>query len=222
MQKIMIIEDEVALAQELAILLKQAGYETYVVKDFIHPLSEIESYLPDLLLLDIQLPGINGHQLLQEIRKTYQFPIIMVTSRANEMDEVLALSYGADNYITKPYNPTALLLHIAAIFKRMQPSTMSVFHYYDLLIDLNKWTISKNEQVVYLTKNEQLIFQLLWHHRGKIVSREMLMTELWNNDEFLNDNALSVNISRLRQKFLELGLDGVIETKKKQGYLLVE
>lgn len=146
----------------------------------------------------------------------------MVTSRANEMDEVLALSYGADNYITKPYNPTALLLHITAIFKRMQPSTMSVFHYYDLLIDLNKWTISKNEQVVYLTKNEQLIFQLLWHPRGKIVSREMLMTELWNNDEFLNDNALSVNISRLRQKFSELGLDGVIETKKKQGYLLVE
>lgn len=202
--------------------MKQAGYEAYVVKDFIHPLSEIESYLPDLLLLDIQLPGLNGHQLLQEIRKTYQFPIIMVTSRANEMDEVLALSYGADNYITKPYNPTALLLHIAAIFKRMQPSTMSVFHYYDLLIDLNKWTISKNEQVVYLTKNEQLIFQLLWHPRGKIVSREMLMTELWNNDEFLNDNALSVNISRLRQKFSELGLDGVIETKKKQGYLLVE
>lgn len=193
-----------------------------MVKDFIHPLSEIESYLPDLLLLDIQLPGLNGHQLLQEIRKTYQFPIIMVSSRANEMDEVLALSYGADNYITKPYNPTALLLHITAIFKRMQPSTMRVFHYYDLLIDLNKWTISKNEQVVYLTKNEQLIFQLLWHHRGKIVSREMLMTELWNNDEFLNDNALSVNISRLRQKFSELGLDGVIETKKKQGYLLVE
>lgn len=222
MQKIMIIEDEVALAQELAILLKQAGYEAYMVKDLINPLPEIESYLPDLLLLDIQLPGINGHQLLQEIRKNYQFPIIMVTSRANEMDEVLALSYGADNYITKPYNPTALLLHIAAIFKRMQPSTMSVFHYHDLLIDLNKWTISKNEQVVYLTKNEQLIFQLLWHHRGKIVSREMLMTELWNNDEFLNDNALSVNISRLRQKFSELGLEGVIETKKKQGYLLVE
>ena len=129
MQKIMIIEDEAALAQELALLLTQAGYQAYVVQDFAHPLLEIESQLPDLLLLDIQLPGVNGHQLLQEIRKKYQFPIIMVTSRANEMDEVLAMSYGADNYITKPYNPTALLLHIAAMFKRMQPQSTSLIQY---------------------------------------------------------------------------------------------
>lgn len=222
MQKIMIIEDEAALAQELAFLLTQAGYQAYIVQDFAHPLLEIESQLPDLLLLDIQLPGVNGHQLLQEIRKKYQFPIIMVTSRANEMDEVLAMSYGADNYITKPYNPTALLLHIAAMFKRMQPQSTNLIQYHGLQIDLNKWTITKENQITHLTKNEQLIFQMLWQHRGKIVTREMLMTELWNNDEFINDNALSVNISRLRQKFADLDLADVIETKKKQGYLLME
>lgn len=222
MQKIMIIEDEAALAQELALLLTQAGYQAYVVQDFAHPLLEIESQLPDLLLLDIQLPGVNGHQLLQEIRKKYQFPIIMVTSRANEMDEVLAMSYGADNYITKPYNPTALLLHIAAMFKRMQPQSTSLIQYHGLQIDLNKWTIIKDDQTTHLTKNEQLIFQMLWQHRGKIVTREMLMTELWNNDEFINDNALSVNISRLRQKFADFDLADMIETKKKQGYLLME
>lgn len=222
MQKIMIIEDEAALAQELALLLTQAGYQAYIVQDFAHPLLEIESQLPDLLLLDIQLPGVNGHQLLQEIRKKYQFPIIMVTSRANEMDEVLAMSYGADNYITKPYNPTALLLHIAAMFKRMQPQSTNLIQYHGLQIDLNKWTITKEDQITHLTKNEQLIFQMLWQHRGKIVTREMLMTELWNNDEFINDNALSVNISRLRQKFADLDLADVIETKKKQGYLLME
>ena len=222
MQKIMIIEDEAALAQELALLLTQAGYQAYVVQNFAHPLLEIESQLPDLLLLDIQLPGVNGHQLLQEIRKKYQFPIIMVTSRANEMDEVLAMSYGADNYITKPYNPTALLLHIAAMFKRMQPQSTNLIQYHGLQIDLNKWTITKENQITHLTKNEQLIFQMLWQHRGKIVTREMLMTELWNNDEFINDNALSVNISRLRQKFADLDLADVIETKKKQGYLLME
>ncbi len=218
----MIIEDEAALAQELALLLTQAGYQAYIVQDFAHPLLEIESQLPDLLLLDIQLPGVNGHQLLQEIRKKYQFPIIMVTSRANEMDEVLAMSYGADNYITKPYNPTALLLHIAAMFKRMQPQSTNLIQYHGLQIDLNKWTITKEDQITHLTKNEQLIFQMLWQHRGKIVTREMLMTELWNNDEFINDNALSVNISRLRQKFADLDLADVIETKKKQGYLLME
>ncbi|MEQ3456936.1 response regulator transcription factor [Enterococcus cecorum] len=222
MQKIMIIEDEAALAQELAFLLTQAGYQAYIVQDFAHPLLEIESQLPDLLLLDIQLPGVNGHQLLQEIRKKYQFPIIMVTSRANEMDEVLAMSYGADNYITKPYNPTALLLYIAAMFKRMQPQSTNLIQYHGLQIDLNKWTIAKEDQITHLTKNEQLIFQMLWQHRGKIVTREMLMTELWNNDEFINDNALSVNISRLRQKFADLDLADVIETKKKQGYLLME
>lgn len=222
MQKIMIIEDEAALAQELAFLLTQAGYQAYIVQDFAHPLLEIESQLPDLLLLDIQLPGVNGHQLLQEIRKKYQFPIIMVTSRANEMDEVLAMSYGADNYITKPYNPTALLLYIAAMFKRMQPQSTNLIQYHGLQIDLNKWTITKENQITHLTKNEQLIFQMLWQHRGKIVTREMLMTELWNNDEFINDNALSVNISRLRQKFADLDLADVIETKKKQGYLLME
>ncbi|MEQ3444195.1 response regulator transcription factor [Enterococcus cecorum] len=222
MQKIMIIEDEAALAQELAFLLTQAGYQAYIVQDFAHPLLEIESQLPDLLLLDIQLPGVNGHQLLQEIRKKYQFPIIMVTSRANEMDEVLAMSYGADNYITKPYNPTALLLYIAAMFKRMQPQSTNLIQYHGLQIDLNKWTIAKEDQITHLTKNEQLVFQMLWQHRGKIVTREMLMTELWNNDEFINDNALSVNISRLRQKFADLDLADVIETKKKQGYLLME
>lgn len=146
----------------------------------------------------------------------------MVTSRANEMDEVLAMSYGADNYITKPYNPTALLLHIAAMFKRMQPQSTSLIQYHGLQIDLNKWTITKEDQITHLTKNEQLIFQMLWQHRGKIVTREMLMTELWNNDEFINDNALSVNISRLRQKFADFDLADVIETKKKQGYLLME
>lgn len=222
MQKIMIIEDEAALAQELALLLTQAGYQAYIVQDLVHPLLEIESQLPDLLLLDIQLPGVNGHQLLQETRKKYQFPIIMVTSRANEMDEVLAMSYGADNYITKPYNPTALLLHIAAMFKRMQPQNTGLIYYHGLQIDLNKWTITKEDQMTHLTKNEQLIFQMLWQHRGKIVTREMLMTELWNNDEFINDNALSVNISRLRQKFADFDLVDVIETKKKQGYLLME
>ncbi|MCJ0599256.1 response regulator transcription factor [Enterococcus cecorum] len=132
------------------------------------------------------------------------------------------MSYGADNYITKPYNPTALLLYIAAMFKRMQPQSTNLIQYHGVQIDLNKWTITKEDQITHLTKNEQLIFQMLWQHRGKIVTREMLMTELWNNDEFINDNALSVNISRLRQKFADLDLADVIETKKKQGYLLME
>ena len=129
-------------------------------------------------------------------------------------------SYGADDYITKPYNPTILLLRIAAVLKRMEGS-QNTASYRDAEVNFSKGTISKGDQEMVLTKNEMIIFQLLLANREKIVSRDEIMTDLWDNDEFVNDNALTVNISRLRGKLADLGYDDAIETRKKQGYRLV-
>ena len=166
------------------------------------------------------LPGTSGQAVLKELRKVSDLPVIMLTSRDTEIDEVLCLSYGADDYITKPYNPTILLLRIAAVLKRMEGS-QNTASYRDAEVNFSKGTISKGDQEMVLTKNEMIIFQLLLANREKIVSRDEIMTDLWDNDEFVNDNALTVNISRLRGKLADLGYDDAIETRKKQGYRLV-
>nr|MCR5584652.1 response regulator transcription factor [Lachnospiraceae bacterium] len=140
-------------------------------------------------------------------------------SRTGELDEFLSMSYGADDYITKPYNPTILMLRISAVLKRSK-KTGSERMYKNIKVNALKGTLSANENEQMLTKNEMLIFQLLLDHPDEIVSRDELMTVLWDNDEFINDNALSVNISRLRAKLQDLGLPDAIETRKKQGYIL--
>ena len=156
--------------------------------------------------------------LLKEIRKETDIPVIMVTSRTTEADEVLSMSYGADDYITKPYSPTVLLLRISAILKRAGGG--KTINYRDVTVNPAKAVLAKGEKELYLTKNEMIIFQLLLDKRGRIVSRDELMTVLWNNNEFINDNALTVNISRLRTKLADFGYEDVIETRKKQGYML--
>ena len=144
----------------------------------------------------------------------------MVTSRTSEVDEVLTMSYGADDFITKPYSPTVLLLRIQNIFKRMEPKSDRI-RYKDLEINIGKGSISNGSKEINLTKNERIIFSYLLNNREKIVTRDELMTDLWNNEEYINDNALTVNISRLRNKLSEVGYDKAIETRKGQGYILV-
>ena len=158
--------------------------------------------------------------LLKEIRKELDTPVIMVTSRVGEIDEVLSISYGADDYITKPYNPTILLLRIQNVFKRME-NNKDVLFYDDIELSPQKGILDKNGKVLELTKNEMIIFTYLLNNRGKIVTRDALMTDLWNNNEFVNDNALTVNISRLRSKLQELEIENKIETRKGQGYRLL-
>ena len=218
-KKILIIEDEKTICQELTELLTNEGYEAEYLKQFDNAKNDILEKNADLLLLDINIPGINGEMLLREIRKTSDVPIIMVTSRTGETDEVLSMSYGADDYITKPYNPTILLLRIAAILKRAD-SGKNIANYKDAQVNFSKATISRNGQELVLTKNEMIIFQMLLNNRNRIVSRDELMTDLWDNNEFVNDNALTVNISRLRGKLTEIGYEDAIETRKKQGYCL--
>lgn len=216
----MIIEDDTIISKELYELLVNAGYEALILKDFSNAKEEILKSNIDLILLDINIPYQNGEQLLKEIRKESNIPVIMVTSRANETDEILSISYGADDYITKPYSPTILLLRIQNIFKRLDNST-EVLKYKDLEVSISRGTLSGSNKELELTKNEMLIFQHLLNNQNRIVSRDELMTILWNNEEYINDNALTVNISRLRSKLEDFGYPNAIETRKGQGYILL-
>lgn len=217
--KILIIEDDTTLKEELK-LLTNAGYNAETLKNFKNAVEEIKQNNPDLILLDINIPYINGELLLQEIRKEMNTPVIMVTSRVNETDELISMSYGADDYITKPYNPNILLLRINAILKRLENKS-EIINYENLIVNIKKGTISLDGKETILTKNEMIIFTSLINHKKEIVTRDELMTELWGLGEYINDNALTVNISRLRTKLNELGLNGKIETRKGQGYILL-
>lgn len=205
---------------ELVEILENEGYAASYLTDFEHSKEKILAARADLILMDINIPGINGRNLLKEIRKESDIPVIMVTSRTSEMDEVLSMSYGADDFITKPYNPTILLLRIAAVLKRMEGS-QNAASYRGAEVNFSKGTIRLGEKEQVLTKNEMIIFQRLLSSKDKIVSRDEIMTDLWDNEEYVNDNALTVNISRLRTKLSELGLPDAIETRKKQGYRLI-
>ena len=220
MKKIFIVEDDKSICMELVEILENEGYAASYLTDFEHSKEKILAARADLILMDINIPGINGRNLLKEIRKESDIPVIMVTSRTSEMDEVLSMSYGADDYITKPYNPTILLLRIAAVLKRMEGS-QNAASYRGAEVNFSKGTIRLGEKEQVLTKNEMIIFQRLLSSKDKIVSKDEIMTDLWDNEEYVNDNALTVNISRLRTKLAELGLPDAIETRKKQGYRLI-
>lgn len=219
LKKIVIVEDDKKICQELAEVLKNAGYLPFVLNHFKEAKDDILKQNPDLILLDIHIPYTNGQVLLQNLRQESNVPIIMVTSQNTECDEILSMSYGADDYITKPYNPNVLLLHIAAILKRSKEGN-GIDTYHDLEIHIQKGIIKNKDRQVILTKNEMIVFSYLFHHKDRIVSRDELMTDLWNNEEYVNDNALTVNISRLRAKLKDLGVEDAIDTRKGQGYIL--
>lgn len=220
MRKILIIEDDKTIAEELYNLLTNSNYNATILTDFENAKNEVIKSNSDLILLDINIPYLNGEMLLKEIRKELNTPVIMVTSKNNEVDEVLAYSYGADDYITKPYNPTILLLKIAAVFKRCELNS-NIISYKDLTFDIGKGIVKNNTSEITLTKNEIIIFSLLLNNKDRIVSKDELMTDLWNNDEYINENALTVNISRLRTKLADLGYENIIETRKGIGYRII-
>ena len=219
MKTILVIEDESSIREELCSLLKNAGYEVKTIEDFTNVLEQIIKIDADLLLLDINLPNMNGEFLLKEYRKQKDTPVIMVTSRNSETDEVLSMGYGADDYITKPYNPTLLLLRVGAVLKRSEKS-YDHLSYHEWLVYPTKGILKKEEEEIILTKNEMIIFLYLLNNIGSIVTRDDLMTDLWDNDEYINDNALTVNISRLRRKLSLMGYQDAITTRKGEGYIL--
>lgn len=226
MSKILIVEDDKVLREEITQLLKNEGYETQALNSFKNVKEQIIDSLADLVLLDINIPELNGELVLRQVRKESDIPIIMVTSRTSESDEVLSMSYGADDYITKPYNPTILMLRVSAVLKRAAGKNNNKngsddLMYRKAIVNAAKGTISQEGKELVLTKNEMIIFLCLLNSGGKIVSRDELMTALWDSEEYINDNALTVNISRLRAKLADFGYTDAIETRKKQGYCLI-
>ncbi len=222
MQKILIVEDDEKLRNELEIFLNNNGYQAEFLKTFDNTINDILNINPDLILLDINLPGTDGEYVCKEIRKQSDMPIIIVTSRDNEVDELVSINYGADHYITKPFNIQILLAKISSLLRRANSNNESKekINAKDFILNISNSTIEKNNKIIELTKNEYKILKYLIENRGKIVSREDIMDSLWENDSFIDDNTLSVNITRLRNKLEELDLKEIIETKRGQGYIL--
>lgn len=222
MQKILIVEDDEKLRCELEIFLSHQGYQAECLKKFDNTINDILEINPNLILLDINLPGVDGEYICKEIRKQSDMGIIIVTSRDNELDELVSINYGADHYITKPFNIHILLAKVNSLLRRTNNSNESKdkIDAKDFILNISNSTISKNDKIIDLTKNEYKILKYLIENRNKIVSREDIMDCLWENESFIDDNTLSVNITRLRSKLEELGLKDIIETKRGQGYIL--
>lgn len=222
MQKILIIEDDEKLREELETFLNRNGFIATSLKKFDNAVADLLEIKADLLLIDINLPYTDGEFICKEIRKTSNVPIIMVTSRDNEMDELLSLNYGADQYVTKPYNIQILLAKIVGLLKRNQnagnnPDKIDCGSF---ILNTAGRIIEKEDKKIELTKNKYKILEYLVLHRQQVISRDEIMDYLWESEEFVDDNTLNVNIKRLRTKLEELGIINQIETRRGQGYIL--
>lgn len=224
MYKIMIIEDNEKIRTELCDFLSKNGYETIPCKDFENVLPFIESQRPNLILLDLNLPVVDGHYICREVRKTnVDLPIIIVTSRDSDIDELMSMNLGADDFITKPYNLQILLARIARIIKRSyEVSSSNTLTINNIVLDISKSTLHYLDNTIDLTKNELRIMHCLFLHKNAIVSRNELMQHMWDCELFVDDNTLTVNINRLRKKLEYLKLDDLIQTKRGLGYILYE
>ncbi len=222
MQKILIIEDDEKLRHELEIFLNRNGYEAASLERFDNTLQELMENNADLILLDINLPNADGEYILKEFRKSSDVPVIMITSRDNEMDELLSMHYGADHYVTKPFNTQILLAKIVAILKRTNSAvSQEKINCGKFVLNLSKSRIEMRDKRAELTANELKIMKCLVKNRGKIVSREDIMNDLWDSEAFIDDNTLTVNVTRIRKKLDEIDLQDIIETRRGQGYILL-
>ena len=198
MQKIIIVEDTEKIRNELKEFLSKYGYDVKVPKDFKNIINYIFEENPDLILLDINLPVFDGYYICREIRSKSDVPIIIVTSRDSEMDELMSMNLGADDFITKPYNTQILLARISSILRRVNSSSSQLLMHNGLNLNLSSGSISYNNNISELTKNELKILNYLILNKEKIVSRDELMEYLWSSEAYVDDNTLSVNVTRLR------------------------
>ncbi|MEW9077052.1 response regulator transcription factor [Terrisporobacter glycolicus] len=222
MEKIIIIEDEEIIREELKNFLGRYGYEVVAPTSFDNVVEFIIQENANLVLLDINLPVFDGYYICREVRRESDVPIIIVTSRDSDMDELMSMNLGADDFVTKPYNTQILMARISALLKRsgLTTANSSILTYEDFQLNLSNATITYNDKEIELTKNEVKILSYLINHKGEIVSRELLMEYLWSTDYFVDDSTLTVNITRLRKKLEEIGIENVIETRRGLGYIM--
>lgn len=221
-KKIFIIEDEEKIRTELSTFLNRYGYEATYSTDFENIVDIALKEEPHIILLDINLPFYDGYYICREIRKSSNVPIVVVTSRDSEIDELMTMNLGADDFITKPYNTQILLARITSIMRRTYENVdMEIFEFKGLKYNMSTSVMEYKNNTADLTKNESRILFTLIKNKEKIVSRNDLMKALWQSNEFVDDNTLTVNINRLRKKIDEIGAEGYLQTKRGQGYILI-
>lgn len=219
--KIMIIEDDIVIRTELKKLLIGNGYDVCAISDFSNPIENIKAYKPHLIILDIKLPDISGFSICSETRGFSNVPIIFVTSCDTDMDELNSIMLGGDAFITKPYNTAILLAKIASLLKRVYETQKHTdYEWQGAVLHLESSSIEYNGSKAELTKNELRILCFLFKNAGKICSMNDIVDYLWDNQLYVDDNALSVNINRIRDKLVSIGLNDFIKTKHRQGYTL--
>ncbi len=219
--KITIIEDDVKIRNELALFLSKYSYEVHTPANFENIVTDVISNNPNLILLDINLPKFDGYYFCREIRKVSNVPIIIVTSRNSEVDELMSMNLGADDFVTKPYNTQILLARISSVLKRAYNTEVSQeLTCNGVVLNIANSTVNYNGNSAELTKNEVKILNLLIKSSGKIISRDEIMNSLWQSNEFVDDNTLTVNINRLRKKLEDIGVNDFLITKRGQGYLV--
>ena len=223
MYKIIIVEDDVQIREELKILLENSEYIVEVIKEFNDVEEKILRSNSNLVLLDINLPGKDGYQICSKIRATSKIPIIFVTSRNNSMDELNGIMIGGDDYIEKPYNIPILLARIKNILNRTYPENKEEINikYKEIVLNILDSTVSYKNNKIELSKTEFKILYFLFKNSNKIVSRIDIVEYMWDNQLYIDDNTLSVNITRIREKLSQINVDNLIETKRGQGYKLI-
>lgn len=229
MYRILVVEDDAVIAEQIRKYLEKWGYEVETVRDFADVIGQFAAYDPQLVLLDIGLPFYNGYYWCGEIRKISQVPIIFISSASDNMNVVMAVNMGGDDFVTKPFDLEILQAKVQALLRRSYAFTApgTVLEYRGVLLNMTDMSLSyhkkKEEDTSFrieLTKNEFRILQTLFEAAGGVVGRDMLMKRLWDNECFVDDNTLTVNMNRLRRKLAEIGLSQLIQTKKGVGYFL--
>ena len=222
MYNIFIIEDDAVIRTELKTLLEKYGYQTTGTEDFAKAAEVVLAANPNLVLLDINLPVYDGYHICREIRKKSTVPIIVVTSRDSDVDELMSMNLGADDFVTKPYNTQILLARIYSLLNRTYSAKTADLAFGGLSLDIGKSTAIYGTNMVLLTNNEQRILAMLIRNKREVLSRDDIMNELWQSDEFVDDNTLTVNVNRLRKKLEEIGAAGLLKTMRGQGYSICD
>jgi DNA-binding response OmpR family regulator len=220
--KILIVEDDSVIATLLEDGLRKWGFESDHVTDFVHVIDQFQSYQPHLVLLDISLPFFNGYYWCNEIRKQSKVPIVFLSSRTENMDIIMAMNMGGDDFVTKPFSLDIVIAKLQAVLRRAYSyySEITTLEVNGVILNLNDTSVTYQDKKLELTKNEYKIMQVLMEQKNQVVTRDQLMKKLWDNDTFIDDNTLTVNVNRLRKKLEDCGLSDFINTKKGLGYMI--
>lgn len=222
MYKILIVEDDMVIAKSMKNSLSKWGYETEVIVDFKDVLGQFIQYEPHLVLLDISLPFFNGYHWCTEIRKISSVPIIFVSSMSDNMNVIMAVNMGGDDFISKPFDLNILVAKAQALLRRTYSfgGKMDVIEHKGVVLNLSSASLEYKNNKIELTKNEFKILQILFENIGKAISREDIMTRLWESDSYIDDNTLTVNVTRLRKKLSDADISDLVKTKKGMGYMV--